>query len=244
MKLLILILSHNDNSIEPPYNNFSHFKKMEDKMTTHYKKLGVDYRLVKHDPLLSSLYEEKGDTLFIKGIDIMVDNAVHTSLKNKIMYNFYKDYDYVCKTTLTTILNIDLIRKTILKFEETNEEILYCGPKCVFGDSFKIGGFCILMNKAAVHKLLSVEWNYNQYDDFLIGEILGENMTSFQYYANHRKWEFDMKVHNLSWLNYQGCIKFVQYRQDINNPNYEGDYLFFDIISKYYIENSPFCCYY
>ena len=220
--LIILVFSH-DFSIDNRYSDMLYYKTIEQKAIDYYVKSNVEYRLIKYNLNIEGVYEEKGNTLYIKGCEAY--DFETCNYKDKIAFNyFYKKYKYIYKSTITSIPNIYLLLNTITYFENTKAEIVYCGP--IFKDinnNYFVGGFSLLLNNKAIDIILNKEWNTN--DDVFIGNILRSYMTPMSYFANHEQYHEYYK--NLVYSNIFS-VKFVMYKE---NRIAEKDYMLHDIVT-------------
>ena len=219
--IIFLVFSH-DYSEDERYTNINYYKTMEKKTIEYYKNANVQYRLIKYNPNINLTFEEKDNTFYIKGNENY--DFETCNYKSRTAFNYYKDkYNYIYKSTVTSLPNIKMIHTIIKEFENGNLEFLYSGPIFSGNNKWFIGGFSLLLNNKSIDTILQHEWV--THDDESIGDILRSYMLSQPYFANHSGWSYD-HIHT------KLVIKFVMYKE---YQDYESDYTLHDKVSNIFL---------
>ena len=92
--LIFLVFSH-DSSSDSRYSDIEYYKTIEQKAVDYYKNSNMEYRLIKYNSDISTLYEEKGDTFYIKGQESY--DVKTCNYKDRIAFDYYKNYKYIYK---------------------------------------------------------------------------------------------------------------------------------------------------
>ncbi len=194
MKLLNLILYS---------ENIPEYIKMKNLLQTYLSKLhNFIYYFYTFNPLLSSDYEIKNNTIYIKGTDTFIPGVLEKTIKVLAICNkIHPEYDYIVRTNISTIINYPLLQNFLLVNKENNTEYIdYIGPSKILtwcdipcgiinNKYYKIEfvcGICIILSKKCVNLILSnkEEIDYTVIDDVALGvffdkhKIYPYNITS------------------------------------------------------------------
>lgn len=216
MRILYIVMAHSIDNLESEaqssYKDKTFYKNIEFLNTNYYKKMNAEYILVKCNENLKEEYIINNDTLWVKSKENMtfgVSKKVITALTV-----FGKHYDFIFKTTICCVPNINLIKllcQNNAPNPSGNTDYFFAGPRFVNDLENKefIGGFGMLLSKKTIPIILD-NWEYtNKSDDEKITQILTSKSILPTYLSSSSIHNETMLINKLSLLDISTILKLV-----------------------------------
>jgi len=176
MKLVNLIL-YSDNIPE--------YVEMKNMLEKYLSKLqNFIYYFYCFDSSISTEYEIRGNTIYIRGSETSVPGILDKTIKAiQITNKIHSDYDYIVRTNISTIVNFPLLQQFLMIHKNENYDYIgptkvltWCDiPSGIIDDKYYktqfVCGICIILSKKIVDLLLSNIHilDYSVIDDVALG---------------------------------------------------------------------------
>jgi len=205
-----------------------HYKK--------YKNVDTIYYVFSENIKDTYQYDKQKNILYIKGKETFLPGILQKTIK-AFEYVPYlgKNYDYIVRTNISTIVNFDKLSKELIK-----DPVDYGGPRTTLitlewrdeksgikDDRYKgirfISGICIIFSKELFQKLLQKVnlFNYNVIDDVSIAEFIKKHLTEYKPKVFNREKYIQTTEDNFKKINVDNYIVFRN--KTINNRDKDNE---------------------